>query len=126
MTDTSLGIDTVWGISGPIYEDTDGGGDEDPVDLIGNDVAVPQATFKVIGWFDDDGVGEHAVASGLPGSPEPELPLQLLGRNPLATGELLPRLGQAAVLVVRVGFVIGRREEQGTLYGVRGHTQAGE
>lgn len=29
--------------------------DEDPVDLIGNDVAVPQATYKVIGWFDDDG-----------------------------------------------------------------------
>ena len=56
VVDLSVGIDTVWVISGPLYEDTDSDGDEDPVDMIGNGVAVPQATYKVIGWFDGDGV----------------------------------------------------------------------
>lgn len=41
-------IDTVWIISGPIFE-----GDQ-PVSMIGNGVAVPQATYKIIGWFGTD------------------------------------------------------------------------
>ncbi len=56
VADLTVAIDTVWVISEPIYEDTDGDGDEDPVDMIGNDVAVPQATYKVIGWFDGNDV----------------------------------------------------------------------
>lgn len=41
-------IDTVWIISGCIYED------DTPVEIIANDVAVPHSTFKVIAWYDVD------------------------------------------------------------------------
>ena len=56
VANISLNINTVWIISGPIFEDSDGDGIEDSVDLIGNDVGVPQATFKVVGWFDGNGL----------------------------------------------------------------------
>ena len=48
VVDFDLGIDTVWIISGPVFE----GGE--PEFTVGNDVAVPVGTYKVIGWFDDD------------------------------------------------------------------------
>jgi len=54
--DDGLGIDTVWMISGPVYEDEDGDGREDPIDFVGNSVAVPHGTYKIIGWFDGDGL----------------------------------------------------------------------
>ena len=54
VTDPALGIDRVWVISGPLF-----GEDGLPEFTVGNAVAVPKATYKVIGWF--DGAGEfHA------------------------------------------------------------------
>lgn len=50
VTDTRKGIDAVWVISGPIFRDGQ------PESLVGNGVAVPESTFKVIGWFDTGGV----------------------------------------------------------------------
>ncbi|MEM1452603.1 MAG: lamin tail domain-containing protein [Bacteroidota bacterium] len=35
--------------------DTDGDGVEDHEGLVGNDIAIPHATYKVIGWFDASG-----------------------------------------------------------------------
>ncbi len=52
VADPSIGIDAVWVISGPIFEDTDNDGVEDLAGEVGNGVGVPHATFKVIGWFD--------------------------------------------------------------------------
>ena len=42
-------IDTVWIISGPIFDH------DQPEFTVGNDIAVPKATYKVIGWFDENG-----------------------------------------------------------------------
>lgn len=54
--DETLGIDTVWVISGPVFEDQDGDGVEDPIEVVGNGIAVPHGTYKVVGWFDGDGL----------------------------------------------------------------------
>jgi endonuclease G, mitochondrial len=43
-----VGIDTVWIISGCLFED------DMPVEFIANGVAAPQATFKAIAWYDDE------------------------------------------------------------------------
>ena len=55
VADASIGIDTVWIISGPVFEDTDNDGVENLAGEVGNGVGVPHATFKVIGWFDGNG-----------------------------------------------------------------------
>lgn len=49
VDDTSLGIDALWVISGPIFEHGA------PQSSVGNGVGVPEATYKVIGWFDEAG-----------------------------------------------------------------------
>src|SRR4051794_34082706 len=76
--------------------------------------------------FSNELGSQDPVASGSHGSPETKLPLELLSGNPFTAGELPTRLGCAAVLVVRVGLVVGRRQEQGTLDGVSGRSQANE
>ncbi len=49
VDDASLGIDTLWVISGPIFEH------DAPRSTVGNGVGVPEATYKVVGWFDSAG-----------------------------------------------------------------------
>lgn len=49
VVDSTLNIDTVWIISGPVFRNGQ------PESMIGNGVAVPMGTFKVIGWYDHSG-----------------------------------------------------------------------
>lgn len=44
-----LGIEMLWVISGPVFEDGLALG------FVGNDVGVPSATYKILAWFDPDG-----------------------------------------------------------------------
>jgi len=55
VADASIGISTVWVISGPIFEDTNNDGVENLAGQVGNGVGVPHSTYKVIGWFDGNG-----------------------------------------------------------------------
>ena len=52
VVNRALGIDELWVISGPIFEDSDNDGHDDAKSFVGNNVAVPHATYKIIGWFD--------------------------------------------------------------------------
>ncbi len=47
---TASSIDTVWIISGPLFQN------DAPEFMVGNAVAVPKATYKIVGWFTNDGV----------------------------------------------------------------------
>jgi endonuclease G len=49
VVDPNVNIDTVWIVSGPVFRNGQ------PESLVGNGVAVPMATYKVIGWFDQAG-----------------------------------------------------------------------
>ncbi len=49
VVDSNYHIDTVWIISGPVFDQ------DQPEFTVGNDIAVPKATYKVIGWFDENG-----------------------------------------------------------------------
>jgi hypothetical protein len=49
-----------------------------------------------------------------------------LGRDPFVPCQLQARSGEAAVFVVGVQLVIGRGEEQRTLYRIGRHRQTGE
>src|ERR1700710_58532 len=55
-----------------------------------------------------------------------QAPLHLICGDSLATGELSSRFGKAPILVVHVGLVVHRRQEQGTLDGISRHCQANE
>lgn len=54
-------IEVIWTISGTLYRDSDNPEDEQPEDdfqkagLIGDGFRVPQATYKIVGWFDGRG-----------------------------------------------------------------------
>ena len=44
-----LGVEMLWAISGPVFEEGR------PVGFVANDVGVPAAVYKIIAWFDPDG-----------------------------------------------------------------------
>ena len=56
-----LGIETIWTVSGAVFRDEDNPSDESPgkdieeAAKIAGDYRVPYATYKIVGWFDDDG-----------------------------------------------------------------------
>ena len=71
-------------------------------------------------------VSEANAANGPRGSLEPELPPQRLRRDSLSACKLLASLRKAAIGVVRINFLVCRREQQDALDGIRRRRQADE
>jgi endonuclease G len=67
VKDEDSSIEVIWTISGSIYRDKENPPDETPeedfaaVQRIGGGFGVPNATYKIVGWFDEDG---HFQARG--------------------------------------------------------------
>jgi endonuclease G len=55
IVQSGVDIETVWVISGPIFRVDEDTGDDVPLKKIANGVGVPQATYKVIAWRDEEG-----------------------------------------------------------------------